>query len=283
MRECDRELTDLGRNALALAATFTPGGAAADASGVERSGSDAKRETGARADAALSAVALARAEAELRLQTAARRVYIEPRAFCGPARSTGFTPYRPEKPAVADRAGSTVLQLGGSAAPAISMVDVRAFNAASSKTMTRSKADPASPRTEAGRRWAATMAPSLSDIEALAAEAFAALPTAFRQRCDGVAILVVDFPEDDVLEALAIDDAFNLLGLYQGVDLIQKENSATAPDIDRIFLYRRPLLDYWAEHEETLGDLVTHVLVHEIGHHFGLSDAEMEVIEAAAG
>lgn len=131
--------------------------------------------------------------------------------------------------------------------------------------------------------WRDAKAPSQTDLEALAAEAFSALPTAFRSRCEGVAILVRDLPEQNVLDALGLDNEFDLLGLYEGVDLSQEEAGRVATDVNRIFLYRRPLLDYWSEHDETLGALITHVLVHEIGHHFGLSDEQMEAIEAAAG
>ena len=130
--------------------------------------------------------------------------------------------------------------------------------------------------------WASQRAPNLSDIDALAREAFARLPEAFRLRCENVAILVEDFPDDDTLDAMEIESDYDLLGLYQGVDLTQQQSLDAPADVNRIFLYRRPLLDYWAEYDESLGDLVTHVLVHEIGHHFGLSDEEMEAIEEAA-
>ena len=90
--------------------------------------------------------------------------------------------------------------------------------------------------------------------------------------------------DDDVLEAMNCESPFDLLGLFQGVGLAQASATpVTGTFPNMIWLYRRPILDYWAEHEETLGDLVTHVLVHEIGHHFGLSDDDMEAIEAAAG
>jgi len=92
---------------------------------------------------------------------------------------------------------------------------------------------------------------------------------------------VEDFPTDEVLRDLGIDSPFDLMGLYHGVSVDKKSvmDSMRVPDM--VFLYRRPLLDYWAEGSESLGDLVTHVLVHEIGHHFGLSDADMERIEAS--
>ncbi len=81
---------------------------------------------------------------------------------------------------------------------------------------------------------------------------------------------------------MGIESAFDLLGLYSGVDLARKSVMDVSAMPDMVFLYRRPILDYWAEHEETLGAILTHVLVHEIGHHFGLSDADMERIEAEA-
>lgn len=128
----------------------------------------------------------------------------------------------------------------------------------------------------------ALRSPSLEQFEAIAARAFSRLPAPFRARCDGVVILVQDFPDDETLAAMGAESPFDLLGLYHGVDLTQGDSAASPTDLNRVFLYRRPLLDYWAEYDETLGDLITHVLVHEIGHHFGLSDAEMEAIEAAA-
>jgi predicted Zn-dependent protease with MMP-like domain len=126
-------------------------------------------------------------------------------------------------------------------------------------------------------------APSLEDIAALAEHAFAALPAAFRKLAGEVVFRVDDFPGDDVLDELGIEDPFELTGLYQGVDLARRSVFDAAPEPSRVFLYRRPILDEWAERGEiTLEDLVTHVLVHEIGHHFGLSDAQIDAIEAAA-
>lgn len=134
-----------------------------------------------------------------------------------------------------------------------------------------------------GQDWTGAEAPSREDIEALAAAAYAALPQSFRDLCQGVAILVRDFAEDEVLEALGIENEYDLMGLYEGVELTHASSFDTPQDLNRIFLYRRPLLDYWIEHQETLGAVITHVLVHEIGHHFGLSDDDMEAIERAAG
>lgn len=129
--------------------------------------------------------------------------------------------------------------------------------------------------------WRTRQAPSLEEMEVLADEVMERLPAAFRRLCAGVVIRVEDFPEDDVLDELEAETPFDLLGLFQGVGLAQDEAVAQTGRLpNMIFLYRRPILDYWAEHEETLGHVVAHVLVHEIGHHFGLSDADMERIEA---
>ena len=128
--------------------------------------------------------------------------------------------------------------------------------------------------------WAERHAPSLDDIEALAHAAFVDLPAAFRALCPGIVIHVDDFPDDDTLIEMDCASEFDLLGLFRGIGLAQSGDFTTGQMPNQIWLYRRPLLDYWAEHEETLGHLVTHVLVHEIGHHFGLSDDDMTGIEA---
>ncbi|HME28337.1 MAG TPA: metallopeptidase family protein [Pseudolabrys sp.] len=128
--------------------------------------------------------------------------------------------------------------------------------------------------------WWGLAAPSLADIEGLAEEAYARLPESFRKLCEGLVIRVEDFPAEEIVDSMRLESDFDLLGLFQGVGLPFK--SETAPELmpNMIWLYRRPILDYWAEHEDTLGEIVTHVLVHEIGHHFGLSDKDMEAIEA---
>ena len=135
----------------------------------------------------------------------------------------------------------------------------------------------------ANRQLARLFAPSLSDIDDLAAEAFAGLPAEFRAVCGEVVIRVDDFPDDDVLTAMNAEP-FDLLGLFHGVGLAQDQAVADTGRLpNMVFLYRRPILDYWAEHDEALGAIVTHVPVHEIGHHFGLSDADIEEIERHAG
>jgi len=130
--------------------------------------------------------------------------------------------------------------------------------------------------------WRRSTAPSLADIQELAEEAYARLPERFRKLCDGLVIHVEDFPTSEVLDSMRAQSEFDLLGLFQGVGL--PFQSETVPELipNMIWLYRRPILDYWAENQDSLGEIVTHVLVHEIGHHFGLSDDDMEAIEAAA-
>ncbi|MBX3523425.1 MAG: metallopeptidase family protein [Xanthobacteraceae bacterium] len=131
--------------------------------------------------------------------------------------------------------------------------------------------------------WHSRTAPSLGEFERMAEAAFARLPENFRALCRDVVILVTDFPDEDVLEELKAESPFDLLGLFSGVGLPQDSAVAETGRLpNHIHLYRRPILDYWAEHEETLGHIVTHVLVHEIGHHFGMSDDDMERIEALA-
>jgi predicted Zn-dependent protease with MMP-like domain len=129
--------------------------------------------------------------------------------------------------------------------------------------------------------WRGSAAPSMSDIEGLASEAYARLPEHFRKLCGNLVIRVEDFPTDEVLESMRAESEFDLLGLFQGVGLPFQSDATPELMPNMIWLYRRPILDYWAEHEDTLGEIVTHVLVHEIGHHFGLSDEDMEAIEAS--
>lgn len=135
---------------------------------------------------------------------------------------------------------------------------------------------------EAPAAWGPRQAPSLDDLESLAADAFAGLPDEFRRLTGDIEIRVADFPERDALDELGLESEFDLLGLFQGTGLAhQSATGFTGQMPNRVWLYRRPILDYWAEHEEALGTIVTHVLIHEIGHHFGLSDDDMEAIEAA--
>ena len=131
--------------------------------------------------------------------------------------------------------------------------------------------------------WRPRKAPSLAEFEVLASEVYARLPDKFRALCEGVIVRVDEFPSDEVLDEMGMESEFDLLGLFQGVGLPFRSDSAPVQMPNMIWLYRRPILDYWAEHEETLGAIVAHVLVHEIGHHFGLSDRDMAAIEEAAG
>jgi predicted Zn-dependent protease with MMP-like domain len=130
--------------------------------------------------------------------------------------------------------------------------------------------------------WRPVKAPSLAELEILAGEVFRHLPRRFRDLCSNLVIRVDDFPSREVLRVMHAESEFDLLGLFQGVGLPFRSESAPVQMPNMIWLYRRPILDYWAEHDETLGAIVKHVLAHEIGHHFGLSDADMHAIERGA-
>ena len=135
----------------------------------------------------------------------------------------------------------------------------------------------------AAPEWYFAAAPSLEDIEALAQSAYGKLPTAFRESCEGLVIQVVDFPDRETMIEMGAESDFDLLGLFRGRGLAHGSAFNESGDLpNMIWLYRRPLLDFWCEGENSLGAVVTRVLVHEIGHHFGLSDSDMEAIEAAA-
>ena len=126
-------------------------------------------------------------------------------------------------------------------------------------------------------------APDATAIEALADAAIARLPGAFRQHLDGVVLRVEEFAENAVLAELGIEDPFELTGLYSGRPMSEHSGFTSGELPAMIHLYRRPLLDEWVESGVALDDLITHVIVHEVGHHFGLSDADMHAIEDAAG
>jgi predicted Zn-dependent protease with MMP-like domain len=128
-----------------------------------------------------------------------------------------------------------------------------------------------------------TFAPDAAEIERLAEAAIARLPQEFRRHLTNVVLRIEDYADDEVLEQLGIEDAFELTGLYSGRSL-DKQDSWTSGELPpMIHLYRRPLLDEWAETGVSLEALITHVIVHEIGHHFGFSDADMHAIEEQAG
>ncbi len=128
--------------------------------------------------------------------------------------------------------------------------------------------------------WTSAKAPSLAEIETMAHEIFQRLPKDFRDLSEDLVIHVDDFPTDEVLDEMEAESEFDLLGLFQGVGIPFRSHGDVARLPNMIWLYRRPILDYWAEHDDTLGQIVRHVLIHEIGHHFGLSDDDMERIEA---
>ncbi|MFD1610548.1 metallopeptidase family protein [Sphingomonas tabacisoli] len=129
----------------------------------------------------------------------------------------------------------------------------------------------------------ATHAPDLEQIEQLALAALERLPAAFRAHLGDVVIRVEDFADDELLDRMGIEDPFELTGLYFGRPVGEKSSSDSGTLPDMIYLYRRPILDEWADTGVSLEALVTHVLVHEVGHHFGLSDADMHALEDAAG
>lgn len=123
-------------------------------------------------------------------------------------------------------------------------------------------------------------APTLADIDRIANAALASIPEELRRHARGVVVRVEEFPDDETLDDLGFESPFDLLGLYRGVALSRKSVFHTAQNVDMVLLYRRPILDYWCESGDDLGDIVRHVLIHEIGHHFGFSDADMERIES---
>jgi predicted Zn-dependent protease with MMP-like domain len=135
-----------------------------------------------------------------------------------------------------------------------------------------------------GAGWSDQTAPSLDDFEVLARAALETLPSPFRELVAGVPCAVAEFADDETLDELGIESEFDLMGLFRGVGMTEEGVVPPTGQLpNQVWLYRRAILDYWAEHEdETLGAIVTHVLIHEIGHHFGFSDADMEAIEAAA-
>jgi predicted Zn-dependent protease with MMP-like domain len=124
------------------------------------------------------------------------------------------------------------------------------------------------------------IAPSLDDFARLARAAFDALPDPFRGAAGEVVIRIDDFADDETLDAMGIEDPFELSGLYHGVDIGRRDSLGPAPEPSRIFLYRRPILDEWCERGDVgLAELISHVLIHEIGHHFGLDDDQIHAIE----
>ena len=131
-------------------------------------------------------------------------------------------------------------------------------------------------------RWKGLYAPDADDIAEMAEEALTIIPDPLRSQLQNVIISVEEFPDDEIIGAMKLETPFDLLGLYQGVSLDQKSSFDPPLEPDMVILYRRPILDYWCESDDSLDAVVRHVLIHEIGHHFGLSDQDMERIEAAA-
>jgi predicted Zn-dependent protease with MMP-like domain len=125
-------------------------------------------------------------------------------------------------------------------------------------------------------------APSLADFEIMADDALALIPGELRALAADVVIRVEDFPDEETQRDMELESPFDLLGLYCGVALTDKSVSDPGGMPDMVFLYRRPILDYWVETGEDLIHLIRHVLIHEIGHHFGFSDADMDALEQAA-
>ncbi|MBA3576727.1 MAG: metallopeptidase family protein [Sphingomonas sp.] len=124
--------------------------------------------------------------------------------------------------------------------------------------------------------------PSAEEIDSIARSTLERLPEQFSNSLGDIVLLVPDFADDAILQQMGIEDPFDLTGLYEGIPLTERsvEQSGTLPE--RIFLYRRPILDEWAGSEESLEHLVAHVLIHEVGHHFGLSDDDIHALEEAA-
>lgn len=122
-------------------------------------------------------------------------------------------------------------------------------------------------------------APSIADIQRLAERAIRSIPPALRAAAGNVAVQVMDFPDDETEREMELESPFDLLGLYVGVALTERSVSHPRAEPDMVYLYRRPLLDYWCETGQPLAAVVRHVLIHEIGHHFGYSDEEMDRLQ----
>ena len=124
--------------------------------------------------------------------------------------------------------------------------------------------------------------PSLDAFTELAEAALADIPPEFKRHIDGVGLRIEDVPDRAILNRMRIAHPLGLLGLYSGLPIGYKQAGGVVQHVDMIFLYRQPILAFWRSQGGRLQDIVRHVLVHEIGHHFGLSDADMERIEAEA-
>ena len=125
-----------------------------------------------------------------------------------------------------------------------------------------------------------SVAPSLADIAAFGERALGTIPQELKRHLGNIVLRVDEFPDEEVEEEMGLESPFDILGLYRGVSLPHKSVSSTRVEADMVFLYRRPILDYWCETGEDLYRIVRNVLIHEIGHHFGFSDEDMERLEA---
>ena len=122
-------------------------------------------------------------------------------------------------------------------------------------------------------------APTIADIQAIAEAVIETIPAELLRRAGNVVVQVVDFPDEETEAAMELESPFDLLGLYLGEALTERSVTQPRPEPDLVFLYRRPLLDYWCESGAELAEVVRYVLVHEIGHHFGYSDDEMDALQ----
>lgn len=127
-----------------------------------------------------------------------------------------------------------------------------------------------------------TTPPSITQMEQMARQALATIPPMLLSKTSDLVIQVFDFPDEETEEDMGLESPFDLLGLYRGIALTQKSFSDVRTEPDFVYLYRRPILDYWCDSGEDLEDIVRNVLIHEIGHHFGLSDEDMERLESEA-
>ena len=135
-------------------------------------------------------------------------------------------------------------------------------------------------QTAPAAEWTDRPAPSLDDFAFIARAAFEALPEPFRSAAGEVVLRIDDFADEETMGSVGVEDPFELTGLYHGVDIGRREGLGPAAEPSRVFLYRRPILDEWCERGDiSLSDLIAHVLIHEIGHHFGLSDDDIDAIE----
>ncbi|MBI0001028.1 metallopeptidase family protein [Bartonella sp. W8122] len=136
-------------------------------------------------------------------------------------------------------------------------------------------------RPDHSHNWASRLSPSLNEIDSIARNSFANLPSKFRVLCKDLVIRVTDFPDDQMMDDMGLESPFELLGLFEGQGISERFSLNTGNETNRITLFRRPILDYWSENDEALGDIVTHVLIQEIGRNFGLSDDTLDEIEEA--